>query len=176
VSPFQESETFPRGRRLVLIPVALVFLLGPYGSMLQGGPHDPLRWVVAMVSIALCAALIGLGLAPPRRTVVIDGKRRTILVSSTPPPPYFAQRHESRTFDDVDRLSIEEIGDRGTDRHGYCVLIHFHGGPSLELRLHENSDFAQDTIDHLVLLGLPGDSRADARQALIGAEKPTTWL
>jgi hypothetical protein len=161
---------------LILIPVALVFLLGPYGSMLDGGPKDPLRWAVAMLSIAICAALIGLGLAPPRRRIVIDGRERTIELSATQPPPRFTQYRETWDFDEVERVSIEEEGPRRTDQHGYRATIHFHEGEPLRLERHANSDYAQDTVDHLVRLGLPGDSRAAARDALISAPKPTTWL
>ncbi|MDQ8046733.1 MAG: hypothetical protein AAGC46_19050, partial [Solirubrobacteraceae bacterium] len=176
VPPFIESETYPRGRRLLLVPVALIFLLGPYGSMLGGGPNDTPRWIVAILSIGVCAWLLGLGITVPRRRVTIDGDARTITVASTPPPPSFSHRIVTRSFDDVTGVIIDEIGPRKTDLHGYRVEIAFREGPALELQHHRNSDFAQDTIDHLVLLGLPGVSRSAALDELTSAPKPATYL
>ncbi|MDO9355571.1 MAG: hypothetical protein Q7T55_17850 [Solirubrobacteraceae bacterium] len=176
MSPFQESETFPRGRRVLLIPVALLFLIGPYGSMLDGGPSDPLRWTVTMICIALCTAILALGLAPPRRRVVIDPEAGTIRISATPPPPHFLQVHEDRPIDDVTDTEIVEFGVARSAGHGYRVVISFESAPPLHLKVHRDRDRAQRTIEHLVLLGLPGDSHLRARNAQFDAEKPTTWL
>jgi hypothetical protein len=176
VSPFQESETFPRGRRVLLIPVALLFLIGPYGSMLDGGPSDPVRWTVTMVCIALCTAILALGLAPPRRRVTVDPAEGTVRISSTPPPPHFLQVHDDRRIDDVTATEIVEFGTPRTSDHGYRVVISFASAPAVHLRVHRDRSRAQRTIEHLVLLGLPGDSHLRARDAQFDAEKPTTWL
>ncbi len=176
MSPFQESETFPRGRRLLLVPVALIFLLGPYGSMLGGGPSDPLRWVVAMVSIAICTAILALGLAPPQRRVVVDPAEGTVRISSTPPPPHFLQLHEYRAIDDVTSVDIHEVGIAKTSSHGYRVVVSFKNDPPLYLSVRRHFEDAQRLVDHLVFLGLPGQSRAAAREAALSAENPTTWL
>lgn len=176
MSPFQESETFPRGRRVLLIPIALVFLVGPYGSMLGGGPSDPVRWLVTMLSIALCTAILALGLATPRRKVVVDPSEGCVRISSTPPPPHFLQVHELRPISEVTDVDIKPVGVPKTASHGYRVVIAFEDDPDLYLRLHRDQDRAQDTVDHLVLLGLPGHSRAQARAAALNPEQPTTWL
>lgn len=176
MSPFEEAQAFPRGRRILLIPVALVFLIGPYGAMLGGGPSDPIIWTLTTISIAVCAAILGLGLAPPRRRVVADGTARTIRISSTPPPPHFAQVHEHRAFDDVTSVEIQEFGTAKTATHGYRVVVGFRDDPALHLRLHRDRESAQRTVDHLVLLGLPGISRAAERAAQLDAPKPATWL
>ena len=171
-----ESETFPRGRRLLLVLLALAFLLGPYGSMLGGGPSDPVRWVVTMLSIALCTAILALGLAPPRRRVVIDPAEGTVRISSTPPPPHFLQLHEHRAIDDVTAVEIGEVGTPKTSGHGYRVVVSFKDDPPLHLSVRKDLEDAQSVVDHLVFLGLPGHSRAAARQAALHAEQPTTWL
>lgn len=167
---------FPRGRRIVLVPLALVFLIGPYGSMLGGGPSDPVRWVATMACIAVCTALLGLGLAPPRRRVFVDGAAGTVRISSTPPPPHFAQVHEMRAIADATSVEIQEDGVRHTKTHGYRVVVSFKDDPALFLQAHRDLDRAQDVLDHLVLLGLPGESRAAMRAARLDAPAPTTWL
>ena len=176
MSPFQESETYPRGRRLLLVPIAMLFLLGPYGSMMGGGPSDPVRWTVTMLSIALCTVLLGLGIATPRRRIVIDPQARTITISSTPPPPHFAQLHEQRAFDDVRLVEVREAVGAAGATHGFRATVSFRDAPELLLRNHATRDAAQDTVDHLVLLGLPGHARAAERDALLDAPAPITWL
>lgn len=171
-----ESEVFPRGRRVLLIPLALVFLIGPYGSMLDGGPSDPLRWLVTMLSIALCTAILALGLAPPRRRVVIDPADGRVRISSTPPPPHFLQIHQFRQLGAVTDVDIVEVGEPKSPGHGFRVVVSFDADPPLHLRIHRDRERAQDTVDHLVLLGLPGDSRFAARAAQTDAPNPTTWL
>lgn len=173
MSPYLESEVFPRGRRLLLVPLALVFLIGPYGSMLGGGPSDPVRWAVTMVCIAICTAILALGLAPPRRRIVVDGEAGTIRISSTPPPPHFGQVHEERAIADVTGVEIE-IGTRNEPTHR--VVVRFRDAPPLYLRANPDRDRAQDTVDRLVLQGLPGHSRADERARMLDAPNPTTWL
>lgn len=174
--PFIERQTYPRGRRLLLVPVALIFLVGPYGSMMGGGPDSPVRWIVALVSIGICAWLMGLGITVPRRAVTITGETRTIRISATPPPPRFNHDVVERSFDDVAEMTIDEVGTRRTPDHGYQVTITFHDGPALHLKRNRNSDYAQDTVDHLVHLGLPGQTHADALDAMTSAPQPTTWL
>lgn len=176
MSPFTESEAFPRGRRVLLVPVAMLLLIGPYGAMLGGGPADPLRWAVAMLSIMGCTVLLALGVAVPRRRITIDPQARTVTISSTPPPPRFGQIHELRSFDDATGVEVRMAGPGERSGPAYRAIVTFRGAPDLHLRPHATREAAQDTVDRLVLLGLPGHSRAAEREALLDAPKPITWL
>ncbi len=56
------------------------------------------------------------------------------------------------------------------------VRIDLTGDEPLWLNSYADRDLAQDTVDHLALLGLPGTTRADLRAGELTAQAPVTWL
>lgn len=177
MSPYSESETFPRGRRKWLVPIAGAFLVGPYGVMLNDGPSGLIPWIATAIAVAAGALFAGAGIARPRRSVIVDGDARTIAVTTTAPLPRIGVRHAEHGFDEVLATGVREVGTKKTPSHGFCPVVSLGDpGSELELRRQPSAEHAQDVIDHLVLLGLPGSSRASQRDAILDAAPPVTWL
>ncbi len=176
VAPYLETESFPRGRRVLLAPVAMALLVGPYTALLGEGPEGTIRWVLTVLAVAAGGALLGVSIAQPRRMFRADGDAKTLTVSQTAPLPRVGLTRVERPFSAVSATGIEEVGTKKRPDHGFCPVITLSNGERIILRRQRGSEQAQNVIDHLVRLGLPGLSRAAVRDAEVGAPPPTTWL
>lgn len=176
VAPYLETEQFPRGTRVLLAAPACALLVGPYGALLGDAPDNVLVYTVLALAVAAGALLIGLAIAQPRRRVTIDGEQRTITISQTAPLPRIGQDRAERAFDDVASTSIEGAGSGDRSRRAFHPVLLLTSGERIVLRAQPTEDHAQDVIDHLVLLGLPGTHRDADRDAQLSAEPPPTWL
>lgn len=176
VAPYLETESFPRGRRLLLAPVAGALLIGPYTAMFGRGPDSAITWVLTALAVVAGAGLLGIAIAQPRRTFTADGESQTLHVAQTAPLPRVALDRVERPFSAVTATSIEEEGTKRRPDHGFRPVITLASGERIVLRCQRESEQAQNVIDHLVLLGLPGQSRAALREAEFNAPPPTTWL
>ena len=176
VAPYLETESFPRGRRLVLVPVAVALLVGPYTALLGDGPDSALVWLITALAVAVGALLLGIGIAQPRRTFTADGETETVKVAQTAELPHIGLVRVERPFSAVASTSIETTGTKGRTDFGFCPVITLSSGERIILRRQRGSEEAQNVIDHLVRLGLPGNSRAAVREAELNAPPPTTWL
>lgn len=176
IAPYLETESFPRGRRILLAPVACALLIGPYGTLLGGGPDHALALLLAILAVAAGAALLGVSIAQPRRKFTADGDSRTLEVAQTASLPRIGLDRVERPFDAVTATTIEEVGTRRRPGHGFRPVITFQSDERMLLRRQDTAEQAQNVIDHLVRLGLPGTSRAAMREAELNAPPPTTWL
>lgn len=178
VAPYLEAEQFPRGKRVLLALPACILLIGPYGAMLGDGPSNPLAWVGTLLAVAAGAVLIGLAIAQPRRRVTVDGDARTIVVAQTAPLPRIGQERAERAFDEVAGTTVEAVAPSsgGGSRGFFQPVIELTGGGRIILRAQPTPEHAQDVIDHLVHLGLPGRSRSAQLDSQTAAPPPTTWL
>ncbi|MBJ7472555.1 MAG: hypothetical protein JHD16_14710 [Solirubrobacteraceae bacterium] len=176
VAPYLETETFPRGRRLLLVPVACLMLVGPYGALLGDGPGSLVAWVFTLITGGIGALLLGVGIAQPRRLFTADGSAKTVTISQTGRLPKLTLDRVERPFAAVTATSIEEVGTQREPGHGFRPVLTLTGGDRILLRRQADAEQAQNVIDHLVRLGLPGVSRAAVREAQFGAPPPTNWL
>lgn len=176
VAPYLETESFPRGRRVLLVPVACALLVGPYGALLGKAPDGILAWIVTVAAVAAGAVLLGIGIAQPRRRFTADATTQTLQIAQTADLPHVALVRVERPFSAVATTSIEEVGTQRRPDHGYRPVITLTSGDRIVLRRQERAEQAQNVIDHLVRLGLPGVSRAAMREAELDAPPPTTWL
>lgn len=176
VAPYLETEQFPRGSRVLLALPACLLLIGPYGAFLGDSPDNPFVYAILAVALAAGALLIGLAIAQPRRRVTIDGESRTIAIAQTAPLPRFRQDRAERSFDDVVGTRIEAAAAGDRPGRGFHPVLELGSGDRIVLRAQSSEEGAQEVIDHLVLLGLPGRHSAADAGAQLSAEPPTTWL
>lgn len=178
VAPYLESEQFPRGKRVLLAVPACVLMIGPYGSLRGDGPDNPITYAVLLLALAAGAALIGLAIAQPRRRVTIDGATQLITITQTAPLPRVGQDRAERAFDAVRATHIEAgtPAAGGRAARGFHPVLDLTDGSRIVLRAQPTEDHAQDVIEHLVLLGLPGASRSTAFETQLRAEPPPSWL
>lgn len=176
VAPYIETEQFPRGSRVLLAVPACALLVGPYGAFLGGSPDNPLAYVVLAIAVAAGAMLIGLAIAQPRRRVTVDGDTRAITITQTAPLPRIGQERAERSFDAVVDTRIEAAAAEGRPGRDFRPTLELDSGDRIVLRAQRSEDAAQEIIDHLVLLGLPGRHSAADADAQLSAEPPTTWL
>lgn len=175
MTPYLEVRTLApsRGRRVLAI-VASALLVVPVGALLPGGTEDPVLRVVAIIAIALLAPVLGLAYARPREVVTVDAEAGTILVRTTGQLPDPRAELEEWPISAARAVELEVYGTPPDRRWG--VRINLDGDEQLFLNSYRDRDLAQDTIDHLVLLGLPGTSRADLRAGELAAQPPARWL
>lgn len=175
MTPYVEVRTLPASsarRWLTLIAAAL--LVVPVGALLPGGATDAAPRALALLAIVVVAPVLGLALARPRETITVDAGEGTICrrtVGVLPDP----RAHEERwPIAAARRVTLVETALHGTPAWG--VEVELDGDEPLRLHAYIDRDLAQDTVDHLVLLGVPGTSRAQLRAAELRAEPPTVWL
>lgn len=173
VAPYLETEQFPRGSRVLLALPACLLLIGPYGAFLGDSPDSPLVYAILAVAVAAGALLIGVAIAQPRRRVTIDGESCTITIAQTAALPRLRQDRAERSFDDVVDTHIEAVTPGG---RGFHPVLDLGSSDRIVLRAQSSEEGAQEVIDHLVLLGLPGTHSAADTEAQFSAEPPTTWL
>ncbi len=176
VAPYLETESFPRGRRLLLVPVACILLVGPYGALLGKTPDGVVAWLVTGLAVAAGALLLGIGIAQPRRRFTADAETQTLEIAQTADLPRIGLLRVTRPFSAVAETGIEEVGTKRRPDHGFRPVLTLASGERIVLRRQESEGQAQNVIDHLVRLGLPGTSRAALRDAELDAPPPTTWL
>lgn len=175
MTPYLEVRTLAptRARRLLAI-VAAALLVAPVGALLPGGVSDPALRILAMLAIAVLAPVLGLAFARPRELLTVDADAGTIVVRTTGELPDPRAQIEQWPIAAARRVELEEFGSPMHPRWG--VRIDLDGDEQLFLNAYDDRDLAQDTVDHLVLLGLPGTARADLRAGELTASPPVTWL
>lgn len=175
MTPYLEVRTLAptRARRFLAI-IAAALLVLPVGALLPGGTSDPTLRILAMLAIAILAPLLGLAFARPREFLTVDADAGTIVVRTTGELPDPRAQIEEWPIASARNVAIEEFGSPAYPRWG--VRIDLASGEELYLNTYADRDLAQDTVDHLVLLGLPGQARSDLRAGELAAEPPVTWL
>lgn len=171
---YLERRTLPQplGRWLVVLSGALLVL--PVGVLLPGsGSSQPVQ-ALAILAIIVLAPVLGIGVAHPRRTVTVDGDAGTISVRTSGELPDPRTREQRWPISQARAVELEELGT--PSRPSWGVRIDLDGDEPIHLNAYDERDLAQDTIDHLVLLGLPGHSRAAHRERELTAAPPATWL
>lgn len=161
-------RVLPVGRRRILAIVAAALMVPPAGALMPSAAQSPGVQMLAIIILLLLAPLLGLGFSRGREMITVDGSAGTIERRITGELPDPRAR--------IDRWPISsahhaELDERGTVMHpSWGVIIYFTGDePPLRLRAWVDRDHAQDTLDHLVLLGISGDSRQHQRDALHAA-------
>lgn len=175
MTPYLEVRTLApsRARRLLAFVTAALLVL-PVGALLPGGTDDPLLRLAAILTIAVLAPILGLAFARPRELLTVDAEAGTIVVRTTGELPDPRAQLEVWPIADALAVELEEYGSPVHPRWG--VRIDLRDGEQLFLNSFSDRDLAQDTVDHLVLLGLPGTSRAELRAGELTAQPPVTWL
>ena len=174
MTPYLEVRNLPGRSRTWLVVLCGALLVMPIGALLPGGTTDPALRALAIVAILALSPVLGLGFSRPRQFVTVDGDEGTIVLRTTGglPDP---RAHESRwPISAATRVVLENHGTTPLPLWG--VRIELDGAPAIELRRYEDRDLAQDTVDHLVLLGLPGPSRAAGRANDFTGDPSTVWL
>lgn len=174
MTPYLEVRPLPAPSRRLLLVCTAALLVVPVGALLPGGTTEPLLRLLAMLAIAILAPILGLAYARPRQLVEVDADRGTIIRRTTGHLPDPRARVEEFPIADATAVVLEELGTPTTPEWG--VRIELRADDPILLRSYADRDLAQDTVDHLVLLGLPGHSRAHAREAALTAAPPATWL
>lgn len=169
VRPLAPSRT----RRLLALVIAALLVV-PVGALLPGGASDPLLRGLAILAIALLAPVLGLALGRPREFLTVDAEAGTIVLRTTGELPDPRARVRTWPISAARRVELDESGSAVHPRFG--VRIDLDDGEQLHLTSYADRDLAQDTVDHLVLLGLPGASRARLRDREFAAQPPVTWL
>lgn len=175
MTPYLEVRTLPpaRARRLLALVTAALLVL-PVGALLPGGAEHPLVRLAAILAIAALAPILGLALSRPRELLTVDAALGTIVVRTTGELPDPRAQVQEWPISAARLVELEEYGSPMHPRWG--VRIDLDGDEQLFLNRYADRDLAQDTVDHLVLLGLPGISRADLRARELVAQPPVTWL
>jgi hypothetical protein len=174
VTPYLEVRRLPHGSRRWIAVIAGALLVVPVGALLPGGTSDPVLRAAALLAIVLCAPVLGLAFSQPHEMITVDADAGTITsrrVGELPDP-----RAQERSWPIAAARAVE-LEDLGTPVHPeWAVRIAFTDGDALPLKSYPDLDLAQDTVDHLVLLGIAGPSRAQQREAALRAEPPEVWL
>jgi len=173
VTPYLEVRTLPPGPRWPAAVVVALLVL-PVGALLPGSTTSAALRALAMLAIILLAPLLGLSLARPRQTVTVDAEAGTIVRRTAGALHHVRARVEEWPLSAAHHVELEDLGTPVFPEFG--VRIDFEGSEALELRAYTERDLAQDTVDHLVLLGIPGHSRAESREAELTAVPPSVWL
>ncbi len=175
VTPYLEVRTLaPSRARRLLAFITAALLVMPVGALLPGGSSEPLIRIAAIVAIALLAPVLGLALARPRQFLTVDAQAGTIALRTTGDLPDPRAQTASWPISAARRVELEQLGSPARPRWG--VRIDLTGDEPLWLNSYADRDLAQDTVDHLALLGLPGTTRADLRAGELTAQAPVTWL
>ncbi|MFT4036133.1 MAG: hypothetical protein QM679_11225 [Patulibacter sp.] len=175
MTPYVEAQVLaPQPARRWLAVAAVALLIAPVSVWMPGGPTDVAVRGLSLLAIALVAPLLGFALAPPRQTLTIDGDQRMIVRRTVGELPNPRAREERWPLAAARHAELVERGPAGSRRWG--VRVELAGGPPLELETFADRDLAQNTLDHLVLLGIPGTSRAKLRDASLTARPPAIWL
>lgn len=158
----------------MLTAIAVLLLVVPVGALLPGSTTAPAMRALAMLAIIAIAPVLGFALSRPRETITIDATAGTITrrtVGELPDP----RAHEEQW--PIAAARSAELVELGTPTYpSWGVQVDLAGDDPLRLKAYADRDLAQDTLDHLVLLGIPGQSRAQARAEQLAAEPPTVWL
>lgn len=165
MTPYLETRALPVGRRRSLAILAAALMVPPAGALLPGAAQSSAVQILAVVALLLLAPLLGLGFSRGREVITvgeIDGMIERRITGELPDPRARVDRWP------ISSARLAELDERGTVMEPrWGVLIHFDGDePPLRLRAWTDRDHAQDTVDHLVLLGIPGTSRQHQRDAL----------
>jgi hypothetical protein len=174
VTPYLEVRSLPPGHRRWLAAICGVLLVLPVGTLLPGSSAEPLTRALAILAIMVLSPVLGLGLARPRALLTVDADLGTIALRTSGALPDPRARETTWPIGQAERAQLEELGTPAFPSWG--VRIDLAGDAPLHLRAYADIDLARDTLDHLVLLGIPGQSRAKDRERELVAEPPGVWL
>ncbi|MBO9533106.1 MAG: hypothetical protein J7513_09060 [Solirubrobacteraceae bacterium] len=174
MTPFLERRSLPPGHRRWLVVLSGALLVAPVGALFPGNDSSTAEIALAVLMILLVAPILGVGLARPRRTITVDGERGTITVRTSGELPDPRAREREWPISAARAVELEDLGNPAHPSWG--VRIELANDEPIHLNAFSERELAQDTVDHLVLLGLPGHSRAAEREAALSAGPPETWL
>ncbi|MEH3054853.1 MAG: hypothetical protein PGN13_12760 [Patulibacter minatonensis] len=178
MTPYLEVRSLPRSsQRSVLVLVVCALLVVPVGVLIPVGDGDPSSGIaraLAMLAILLLAPVLGLALGRPRAFITVDAEAGEITRRTTGHLPDPRAQTERWPITAARVAELEELGTPSRPRWGVQILLD--GDEPLHLNSYADRDFAQDTLDHLVLLGIPGHSRAHDREASYAQTPPEQWL
>lgn len=174
MTPYVEVRALEHRSRRWIALLAGALLVMPVGVLLPGGTSSLTTKLLAVVAITVLAPLLGAAFSRPRELITVDGDAGTIVRRTLGRLPNPRAHVEEWPISAAASVVIEDLGTPTYPEWRAEILLH--DGTRILLDGHDDHDLAQDTVDHLVLLGIPGRSRAHARADAYAAPPPTTWL